>query len=280
MKKELTPKVVIITGASSGIGKATALMLKNEGHIVYGVARRVEMMKDLETAGIKIIKTDLTIDKDMTNLVETVVKENGRIDVLVNNAGYGDYGAIEDVSMETARKQIEVNLIGLARMCQLVLPHMRAQKSGKIFNISSIGGKISTPLGGWYHASKFAVEGLSNSLRLETKKFCIDVIVVEPGAIATEWSSVMLDNLKKTSGNGAYKEDVEKFTAFFSHIEHRGGKETASSPDVIAKVISKGMKAKNPKIRYVAGKLAKPILFMRKILSDKAFDKLILKMFN
>ncbi|MDR0874559.1 MAG: SDR family NAD(P)-dependent oxidoreductase, partial [Prevotellaceae bacterium] len=155
-------KTVIITGASSGIGRETALFLVKCGYRVYGGARRVEKLKELELQGVKTLPLDVTDAVSAENFVNEVAKAEGRIDVLINNAGYGEYGAVEDVTIENAHNQLEVNLFGLARMIKLVLPSMRAQKSGKIINISSIGGKMATPMGGWYHASKFAVEGLSD----------------------------------------------------------------------------------------------------------------------
>ena len=145
-------------------------------------------MAELATAGAALLKLDLTDDASIVAAVNAIKSEAGRIDVLVNNAGYGSYGALEDVPLSEGRRQFEVNVFGLARLCQLVLPMMRAQKSGKIVNITSIGGKIWEPLGGWYHATKFAVEGLSDCLRVEVAPFGIDVIVIEPGAIRTEWA--------------------------------------------------------------------------------------------
>ncbi|MGL5617202.1 MAG: SDR family NAD(P)-dependent oxidoreductase [Sarcina sp.] len=170
-------KVALITGASSGIGWETAIELKNKGYIVYGAARRVEKMKDLKNYGINIIELDVTNEQCMCNAVETIKKTEGSIDILVNNAGYGSYGAVEDVPMEEARRQIEVNIFGLARMTQLVVPMMRKNKFGKIVNISSMGGKVSTPFGAWYHATKYEVEGFLDCLRMELKPFGIDVII-------------------------------------------------------------------------------------------------------
>src|SRR5262245_52781560 len=154
-------KVAIVTGASSGIGESTARRLRALGYTVYAAARRVDRMAGLAADGIRVVRLDVTDDASMSALVDHVVAESGRIDVLVNNAGYGSYGAVEDVPLAEARRQFEVNVFGLARLTQLVLPHMRRQGAGRIVNISSIGGKIHEPLGGWYHATKFAVEGLS-----------------------------------------------------------------------------------------------------------------------
>ena len=160
-------KTVLITGASSGIGEETVKALLAVGHTVYAGARRVERMKGLAEAGAHLLSLDVTDDTSMTAAVQTVLREAGRIDVLINNAGYGSYGALEDVPPEEARRQFDVNLFGLARLTQLVLPAMRAQHSGRIVNVSSIAGKFGEAFGGWYHATKFAVEGLSDSLRME-----------------------------------------------------------------------------------------------------------------
>lgn len=185
-------KVILITGASSGMGKETAKKLIQEGHIVYTVARRIDQMEDLKDMGGHPIKMDVTNEEDIQNVVDTIVKEQGKIDVLWNNAGFGLYGSIEDVPLDEARKQFEVNVFGMAAMTQKVVPIMRKAKAGTIINTSSMGGKMYFPMGAWYHASKHAVEGLSDCLRLELKQFNIHVVVLEPGFIATEFSSVLL----------------------------------------------------------------------------------------
>jgi NAD(P)-dependent dehydrogenase (short-subunit alcohol dehydrogenase family) len=198
-----------------------------------------------------------------------VITETGRVDALVNNAGYGALGAIEDVPLAEARRQLDVNLFGLARLTQLVLPHMRAQRSGRIINVSSMGGKIHTPLGGWYHAAKFAVEGFSDALRLELAPFGIRVVVIEPGAIDTEWHHVALDNLLATSGGGAY---AEQATAVAKVLSASG---MASRPDVIANAVARAVTARSPRTRYAVGLGAKPILLARRVFPDKAFDAMV-----
>lgn len=264
----MNEKIILITGASSGIGEAAAVQLKKSGFTVYAAARRVDRMRHLEAQGIYILEMDITNDRSMVNAVDTIAERHGRIDILVNSAGYGSYGALEDVSISEAKYQFEVNVFGLARLTQLVLPYMRKNKYGKIINISSIGGKIYEPLGAWYHATKFAVEGLSDCLRLEVKGFGIDVIVIEPGSIKTEWAKIAVENLLKTSGSTAYS-DMARRHANLLKIDNVG-----SDPALIAKVIEKAINSKKPKIRYVAGVLAKPSIFFRKITSDKLYDKL------
>ena len=265
-------KTVLITGASAGIGKATAIYLAQNGYNVYGAARRMEKMQDLKTFGIIPILLDVTEDESITACVDQIFKETGSIDVLVNNAGFGSYGSIEDVSMEDARYQLEVNVLGAMRLTQLVLPKMRENKKGKIVNISSVGGKIVFPLGGWYHATKFALEALSDSLRNEVREFGIDVIVVEPGATKSEWGNIATDSLIKVSGNTAYKDLAIKTNKIFTDLSTN-----VVEPIVIAKLIKKGIEAKKPKTRYTTNQMASSVLlFLRKILSDNLMDKLIM----
>lgn len=264
-------KVAIITGASSGMGKSTAFELHQKGYKVYGMARRIDKMNDLKERGIEVVTLDLTKDETIVNAVNTVLEKEGRIDVLVNNAGYGSYGSVEEVSIEEAKRQFEVNIFGLARITQLVLPTMRKQKSGRIVNISSMGGKIYTPFGAWYHATKFALEGWSDCLRIELKPFGIDVAIVEPGGIQTEWGDIAMDNLHKVSGNGPYAAMVKKVIASLGK-----SKDKLTSVDVLGKEIAKAASEKNPKTRYLKGYLAKPLVTMRKWLGDRTFDKLLM----
>ncbi|MEM9648424.1 MAG: oxidoreductase [Bacteroidota bacterium] len=267
-------KVIIVTGASSGIGKSTALQLIQEGFTVYGLARRIEQMQDLIAAGGHAMAMDVTQHDQVKAVIANIVKKENRIDVLVNNAGYAIWGAVEDVSYEDAKRQFEVNIFGLAEVTKAVLPTMREQNSGKVINISSIGGKIYSPLGAWYHATKHALEGWSDCLRLEVERFGVDVVIVEPGAIRTEFGEVMNDNFSR-SKNGTYSEMANLISAAVEDT-YKPGK--SSSPSVIASVISKAVKSKKPKTRYAAGKMAKQTLFIRKWFSDRFFDKTIMRM--
>lgn len=264
-------KVVLITGASSGIGKATALQLIKEGHTVYGAARRIDKMNDIVQLGGSSIEMDITNKQEVVACVQQIIEEQGKIDVLVNNAGYALYGSVEDVSIDDARRQFEVNIFGLAQLTQEVLPYMRKEKSGKIINISSIGGKIYFPLGAWYHATKHALEGWSDCLRIETKQFGIDVVIVEPGAIFTEFGEVVTGPMSTVSKGRAYEKMTQKFIDMMTGMDPK----RFSPPSVIAEVISKAVKAVNPKTRYVAGKMARPLLFMRRWFSDRRFDKVV-----
>ena len=265
-------KTVLITGASSGIGMETAKALLKAGYTVYGAARRVEKMQELVQLGGKTIQMDVTDETSMESGIQSILEKEGSINILVNNAGYGSYGAIEDVPIEEARRQFEVNIFGLARLTQLVLPKMRENQYGKIVNISSMGGKIYSPFGGWYHATKHALEGLSDCLRLETKPFGIDVIIIEPGGIKTPWGNIAAENLKKTSANGAYAEAANQSA---EGLAERYSGEQLSPPSLIADTILKAVSAKHPKTRYAVGYGAGISIFLRKILSDQMFDRII-----
>lgn len=264
-------KVALVTGASSGIGKETAKLLVENGFIVYGASRRVEKMNELKDIGVKLIELDIADDSSIVKTVDKIIKNENRIDVIINNAGYGSYGALEDVPLSEAKYQFEVNIFGLARLTQLFLPTMRKQQSGRIINISSIGGSFGEPHGSWYHATKYALEGLSDSLRMELKQFGIDVVIIKPGAILTEWNSIARENLLKISGNTAYKELAQKHVQMLEKADSNG-----SSPKVVAKTIIKSVMASKPKTRYATGGGANAILLMRRILSDRMFDKLML----
>ncbi len=266
----MTGQTVLITGASSGIGKETAKKLLEEGYAVYAAARRVERMRDLEDLGAIALRMDVTSEEEVVAGVERINAERGGTDILVNNAGFGLYGAMEDTPLDAARYQFEVNLFGLARLTQLVLPYMRERHAGKIVNISSVGGKIYTPLGSWYHATKHALEGWSDCLRFELKNFEIDVIVIEPGAIRTDFGDVAFEPLLERSGHSAYADIVDKMTSSMGRFESIG-----SPPSVIATTIFKAIQAKRPKARYAAGQYAKPLIFLRRWLSDRMFDRII-----
>lgn len=270
--KEVEGSVALVTGGSSGIGASTVRELLAAGYTVYSAARRVEKMTDLEKQGARIMSMDVTDESSMVDGVRRIESDAGGVDILVNNAGYGSYGAIEDVPIKEARRQFEVNIFGLARLTQLVLPGMRKKGAGTIVNISSMGGKIYTPFGAWYHATKHALEGWSDCLRLETKPFGIHVVIVEPGGIATPWGTISAENLTNTSGSGAYAEQAKKTARRMTEMYTS---DRLSSPDVIGRVVRRAVTAKRPRTRYAAGFMARPSLFMRKVLSDRMFDRVI-----
>ncbi|GKW06028.1 oxidoreductase [Pectobacterium carotovorum] len=263
-------KVILVTGASSGIGEATALRLKASGHTVYAAARRIERMQKLAEADIRVLPLDVTDSVSVQTVVDTIIAECGRIDVVVNNAGYGSYGAVEEVSPEEGRAQFDVNVFGAVRLTQLVLPHMRAQRSGTVINITSMGGKIYTPLGAWYHGTKFALEAISDCLRLEVEPFGIDVVVIEPGGIKTEWADIAAAKLLDVSGHGVYAKQAE---AMADSMVGDSSRKRQSSPQVIADTIAQAVNARRPKTRYAVGFGAKPMICLRRLLSDRLFDR-------
>ena len=269
---ESNNRVAIITGASSGIGSAAALSLLSQGFTVYGAARRIDRLEALASQGVKPLALDVTDAKSMQDGIANVLASSGRIDVLVNNAGYGSYGAIEDVSQEEAKRQFDVNVFGAMELTKLVLPQMRKQGRGRIINISSVGGRAVGPFGGWYHGTKFALEALSDSLRMELKPFGIDVVVVEPGGIKSEFLDIAASGLQATSGNGPYADRVKSMLASFTNPRMMS---MQSPPQVIADVIARAATVKQPKTRYVAGFGARPLVTLRRLLSDRAFDSLI-----
>ncbi|MFC6010801.1 oxidoreductase [Nocardia lasii] len=270
----MTQKVALVTGASSGIGEDSARQLHRAGFIVYGAARRTDRMKDLASSGVRTLSLDVTDEASAEKAVAEIIAAEGRIDVLVNNAGYGSYGALEDVPLDEADAQLEVNLFGLARMTQLVLPHMRAQHSGTIVNISSMGGRFATPMGAWYHASKYAVEGLSDALRLEVKQFGINVVIIEPGSIRTPWGSIAADKLSATSGHGPYAAQAAAMGKSLEQSSQPNARMT-SPPSVIGKAVTKAATARHPRTRYQVGFGSRPLIFLSKILPDRVFDALI-----
>lgn len=264
-------KVILVTGASSGIGKECATALIERGHCVYGAARRIDKMQDLVAAGGKSLEMDVSNETQIKSAIETIMTDQGRIDVLVNNAGYAIYGSVEDITMDEARRQFEVNVFGLARLTQEVLPHMRSAGCGTIINLSSMGGKIYTPFGSWYHATKHAVEGFSDCLRLELNPFNIHVAIIEPGAIKTEFADVMTQPMIDRSSGSPYEEYVQNFVKNTGSMESSG-----SPPSVISNVVMKASEAKRPKRRYVAGAMARPFMFLRRWFGDGVYDAIML----
>ena len=265
-------KVVLITGTAYGIGKSTAELLIDKGHIVYGGDILVEENLYLNDIGGTALEMDVTNQEHIDKAINQIISEQGRVDVLVNNAGLGVYGAIEDVSMEDIYYPYDVNLFGLARVTKAVLPYMREKESGLIINISSVLGETYGPLAGWYLSTKHALEGWSDALRVELKEFDIDVVVVQPGAINTNFSNVTKTYIDKYRENSAYQH------LYGEPITDTGNEvlSNQSDPIVIAKVINKAMNARNPKTRYAAGAYSKIGIFLRKIMTDKMFDRFIL----
>ena len=268
-------KTILITGASSGIGYDAARTLAQQGHRVYAAARRVEKMEPLRDYGVQVVGLDVTDEASMKRCVETVIQAEGRIDVLVNNAGYGFFGAIETVPLEEARRQLEVNVFGLARMTQLVLPYMRQQGKGRIVNTSSIAGKMAIYMGGWYNVTKYAVEAFSDALRMEVKPFGIDVVMIEPGAIKTEWGPIAAQHLRESSAGTAYEEAGNRWA---DSMEWGYRSRWFSSPQVIAKAISRAVNSRRPKARYCRGRFAVMGRLAHAVMPTRWWDRLMREM--
>lgn len=264
-------KVILVTGASSGIGYDAAEAFARQGHRVYAAARRVERMEPLKALGVVPLRMDVTDEASLEAGVRTVLEAEGRIDALVNNAGYGYFGAIENVPLEEARRQLEVNVFGLARLCQLVIPSMREQGSGRIVNISSVAGKTVLYFGGWYHVSKFSVEALSDALRMELKPFGIDVSMIEPGGIKTNWGIIAADHLAESSKGTPYEaEGLRESETMRKAYSMR----LLSNPSVVTRAISKAVNSRRPRARYRVGFGAGTLLFLHAILPTRWWDAL------
>ena len=267
-------KVILITGASSGIGFDAAQTLAQQGHKVYAAARRVELMEPLKTYGVKVIKMDVSDEASMIQGVEAIIQAEGRIDVLVNNAGYGYFGTIETVPLEDARRQVEVNVFGLARLTQLVLPYMRKQGSGRIINTSSIAGKMVIYMGGWYNVTKYSVEAFSDALRMEMKPFGIDVVMIEPGAIKTDWGPIAAKHLMEASVGTAYE---EVGTQWAKNIDWFYKTNFLSKPSVITKAISRAVNSRHPKARYSRGRFSISGRVMHALMPARWWDAMMRK---
>lgn len=263
-------QVAVITGASSGIGKAAAEALARRGFRVFAGIRLAEAGDTLRGAGITPVMLDVTSDEAVATAVQTVLGQAGRIDVLVNNAGYGQYGNLEDVELADAQRQFDINVFGLMRVTRAVLPAMRRQRSGRIITISSVAGRMSTPFAGWYSASKHAVEALSDALRLEVAPFGIQVTVVQPAAIKTGFDDVALDELERTTRTEAY----QPMAAAFRRLVE-GSYARAPGPEVVAEAVARAATARRAPIRIPVPGQARAMLLLKRLLSDRLFDAMI-----
>lgn len=288
-------RAVLITGCSSGIGRATALRLAAGGWSVWATARRPETIADLADAGCRTLALDVTDEASMEAAVAQVREEAGAVGVLINNAGYSQSGAVETVPLEAARRQFDTNVFGLARLTQLVLPGMREQRWGKVVNIGSMGGRLTFPGGGWYHATKYALEALSDALRFEVRGFGVDVILVEPGLITTEFASAANASLADAaldgssapdggSANGSATEDpYARFNAVVGAVT-RGAYEGplkvfGGGPDSVAKAIEKAISRGRAPSRVVVTPSARTTIPLRRMLPDRAWDAAMRRQF-
>jgi NAD(P)-dependent dehydrogenase (short-subunit alcohol dehydrogenase family) len=265
-------KTALVTGASSGMGKSIAKRLIQDGYQVYVAARSVDKMEDLARLGAQPLRMDVSKDDEIVAGVDTILAQTGGVDVLVNNAGFGLYGPVEEIPLAEARYQFEVNVFGAARLTQLLLPAMRDKKAGTIVNITSMGGKIYTVLGAWYHATKHALEGWSDSLRLEVEPFGIRVVIIEPGLIETGFGDAGQQGMAERSKNGPYEKLAN---GVVKSMQTSYGQNRGTNPDVIADTVSKAIASSRPKTRYAVGAYAKPMIWMRKWLGDRVFDRVI-----
>ena len=269
-------KPVLITGCSTGIGKASAQRLAKAGWKVIATARNTETLSDLSALGCETLPLDVADDASMESAVESIEASHGSIGALVNNAGYSQSGAVESVPLDQARAQFETNVFGLARLSQLVLPGMRNAGSGRILNISSMGGKLVIPGGGWYHATKYAVEALSDAMRFEVAPFGIDVVIIEPGAIKTEFGETAVKAIGQTDDSGPYGSFNSKMgQATLDAYEKGPLKVLGGQPDDVAKVIEKALKARKPKPRYKVTASAHMFVGTRRMMSDRMWDRFI-----
>jgi NAD(P)-dependent dehydrogenase (short-subunit alcohol dehydrogenase family) len=272
----MSPRAILITGCSSGIGRATALRLVAHGHTVYASARRPESIADLEDYGCQLLALDVTDEESMRAAVEAVEAEQGAVGALVNNAGYSQSGAVESVPLDEVRRQFETNVFGLVRMCQLVLPGMRLRHFGRIINISSMGGTLTFPGGGIYHATKYAVEAISDALRFEVKGFGVDVVVVQPGTIRTGFADATSTAMGQNETEGPYT----RFNAAVEQATHRAYEKGAlarlgGEPEAVAKVIERAITAKVPKIRYRVTPSAHLLIRQRALMTDGMWDRVM-----
>jgi NAD(P)-dependent dehydrogenase (short-subunit alcohol dehydrogenase family) len=268
-------KAVLITGCSTGIGRATAERLASKGWNVYATARKTESIEDLKAAGCQTLALDVTDESSMRTAVQTVEDAEGAVGALVNNAGYSQSGAIETVPMESVHRQFETNVFGLMRMCQLVLPGMRRQGWGRIVNLSSIGGKVVFPGGGVYHMTKHAVEALSDALRFEVKNFGIDVVAIEPGLIKTEFGSTAAGSVDDASADGPYG-SFNAHVATLTEEAYEGPMaKLGGGPETVAKKIERAISARRPRTRYKVTPSAHFVLGTGALLTDRGWDRFV-----
>jgi NAD(P)-dependent dehydrogenase (short-subunit alcohol dehydrogenase family) len=276
----MASRAVLITGSSTGIGRATALRLAKAGHTVYATARREEAVADLRDAGCRTLALDVTDEDSMRAAVDRVVAEQGAVGVLVNNAGYSQSGAIETVSPEALRRQFDTNVFGLVRMCQLVLPGMREQRSGRIVNLSSMGANFTFPGGGIYHATKYAVEAISDALRFEVQGFGVGVTIVQPGLIRSEFATTAGEAIDAGDGGpyAQFNADVARATrdVYVKGPMARFGGE----PDDVAEAIEKAIAAERAPIRVRVTPSARMLIGQRKLLSDRMWDRFLATQFS
>jgi len=272
-------KAVLITGCSTGIGRATAERLAAAGHVVYATARRLDAIADLEAKGCRTLALDVTSEESMRAAVDRIAADEGAVGVLVNNAGYSQSGALESLDMDDVRRQFETNVFGLLRLSQMVLPGMREQGWGKIVNISSMGANFVFPGGGIYHATKYAVDAMSDALRWEVAGFGIDVVIVQPGLIRTEFGETAASATPASEDGpyGAFNAHVAGTTAAI--YKSAVGRFLGGGPDAVAKVVEKAIAARRPRIRYRVTPSAHVLLTQRRLMTARMWDGMLRSQF-
>jgi NAD(P)-dependent dehydrogenase (short-subunit alcohol dehydrogenase family) len=273
----MSSRAVLITGCSSGIGAATAAHLAGKGWTVYATARQVETLAELEAKGCRTLALDVTDEASCRAAVEAVEAAEGAVGVLVNNAGYSQSGAVESVPDERVRAQFDTNVFGLLTMCRLVLPRMREQGWGKIVNVSSMGGKLTFPGGGIYHATKHAVEALSDALRFEVRPFGVDVIVIEPGLIRTRFGDTAARGIDAgTRDSGPYGEFNRAVAESTAGVYENGPlAKLGGPPEAVAGAIEKAISARRPRTRYKVTPSARALITLHSVLGDKGWDRML-----
>jgi short-subunit dehydrogenase len=272
---------VLISGCSSGIGAATAAALVLAGHTVYATARDVETLGNLKALGAHTLALDVTSDESMTAAVAAVEAEHGQVGTLINNAGYGEYGPIEESDLTRVREMFETNVFGLARLTQLVLPAMRRARSGRIVNIGSMGGRLTFPVGGFYHATKYAVEAISDALRVEVKPFGIDVVLVEPGLIRSNFESRVNEGLEEGVARNETSAYAELLAGSEKNTTSRYANDLiATGPEAVAAVIVKALHSPRPRSRYVVTPAARAIINLRRFGGDRLWDATMRRQFG
>lgn len=268
-------KAVLVTGCSTGIGRATAEHLASKGWKVYATARKLDSIADLEAKGCKLLALDVCDESSMQAAVSAVEQAEGAVGVLINNAGYSQSGAVESVPLDQVRRQFETNVFGLVRMVQLVLPGMRRQGWGKIVNISSMGGKLTFPGGGFYHGTKHAVEAISDALRWEVRGFGIDVVVIEPGLIKTQFGETAVGSIDGAADDGPYAKFNEAVGTATAGVYEGPMARLGAGPEAVAKKIEKAISARRPKTRYPVTASARLALTQRKLMTDRMWDAML-----
>ncbi len=264
-------QVVLLTGASGGIGRETAILLAQTGFTVYGAARQWDKVNELSQYGVIPLQLDVTKPYSCEQALQQILRQQGTLDVLINNAGYGSYGAVEDVPLQEAQAQLDVNVLGPVRLIQYVLPVFRRQHHGRIVMVSSIAGRVTGPYGGWYHASKYALEALSDALRMELKEMGIRVVLVEPGLVKTNWGMIAADHLENASKNGPNALSCAKVARGIRRLYQ---KKWLTSPKKVAQTIFLATRSARPQSRYFVGLDAYLIFWARALLPTELFDTL------